>query len=94
MNPIVLVEIVSPETALIDRQDKLYEYLSTPSVHEYVIVSQDEVRVEHYSRQTDGDWAFRMRTSLDDEIHLPSIDCMLPMSTVYTKVDLLDKPVE
>ena len=89
MNPIVLVEIVSPETALVDRQDKLQEYLSTLSVQEYVMVSEDEIRVEHYSRRDNDDWLYRIRTNIDGTIHLPSIDYTLQLSKVYAKLDLL-----
>ncbi len=91
MNPIMLVEIVSPETALIDRQDKLHEYLSTPSVMDYLLISEDDCCVEHYSRHDSDDWLYRIRTDIDDEIYISSIDCTLLLSIIYSNSDIYDE---
>ena len=51
LNPIILVEVLSPSTEAYDRGEKFAHYRQLVSLQEYVLVSQDQVRVEHYRRQ-------------------------------------------
>ena len=44
------VEILSRNTARVDRIDKAADYLATPSVTDYLIVHQDEARFVHHRR--------------------------------------------
>ncbi|NNJ27636.1 hypothetical protein LzC2_37430 [Planctomycetes bacterium LzC2] len=55
-NPLVLVEILSPTTAVVDRGAKLDEYRTIPSLTDYLIVSQDEPSVDHYTRLSETEW--------------------------------------
>ena len=56
LNPAVLVEVLSPSTATTDRVDKQAEYRSIPSLTDYLILSQDEPRCDHYSRLGPEAW--------------------------------------
>ena len=53
LNPIIIVEVLSPSTEAYDRGEKFVHYRQLQSLQEYILVSQDKVRVEHYSRQAD-----------------------------------------
>jgi len=86
-NPTVIIEILSPSTALIDHNDKLDEYIKIDSVEEYVIVSQHEAKVERFMRQKSGDWLYTQAKGLDASLELPSIDCTLALSKLYEKVN-------
>lgn len=57
-NPVVVVEVLSKSTESYDRGDKQRGYLALESVRHYVLVSQREMRVEVYTRQTDGSFRF------------------------------------
>lgn len=86
-NPIVLAEIMSPSTALVDRNEKLYEYFRIPTLQEYLIISQDRARVERFLRDAENDeWRYVERVGLDKEITLPSLDCTLLLSEIYNQV--------
>lgn len=89
-NPIVLVEVLSPATALIDRNQKLDEYTRIPSLQEYVLITQEEFKVERFLRQPGKDWLYTKVISEDDVLNLPSLECTLALSDVYAKLDLLD----
>jgi Uma2 family endonuclease len=52
--PCMLAEVLSPSTAGIDRREKLIAYKQIPSLREYLIISQDQVHVEHHVRLSDG----------------------------------------
>ena len=58
-NPQVVVEVLSGSTELFDRGEKFAGYRSLPSLVDYVLVAQDQVRIEHYARGPDGTWVLR-----------------------------------
>jgi Uma2 family endonuclease len=88
LNPVLIVEVLSKSTARYDRIDKIADYRSIPSFAEYLLVSQDEYRVEHYARQPDGRWLLTEFRSPPDVIRLDSIRCSLSLSEIYDKVEL------
>lgn len=89
-NPIVLVEVLSDSTALTDRDPKLLEYTQIDTLQTYLLVSQDEPRIERYQRTESGDWLYSSINGLDGEVALPAIDCKLALSKVYQKVSFED----
>ncbi|MHB2018389.1 MAG: Uma2 family endonuclease [Candidatus Xenobia bacterium] len=90
LNPMVVFEVLSPSTEAYDRGDKAAHYRRCASVQEYVLISQDRVRVEHFARQRDGSWRLTEQTALTDLLELTSIACTLPLAEIYDKVDLPD----
>ncbi len=51
LNPIVLIEVLSPSTEAYDRGEKFAHYRRLESLQEYVLIAQDKIRVEHFRRQ-------------------------------------------
>ena len=87
-NPKLIVEVLSPSTALEDRNEKLDEYTRLESLQEYVLISQDEARIERYLRQDSGDWLYSNVRGLDASLILPSIGVTLDFTFVYKKITL------
>ena len=85
LNPTVLIEVLSPSTAAYDRGDKFTSYQKLDSLREYVLISQDNVHVEHYLRQEE-EWVFTEFRSLADILQLVSIGCELSLQAIYAKV--------
>jgi Uma2 family endonuclease len=83
LNPTVLVEVLSPSTASYDRGFKWENYRRIPSLRDYLLVSQDEPRVERYTRHEDGMWLFSETVGLDATIHLESIGVDLALRDIY-----------
>ncbi|PIV87973.1 MAG: Uma2 family endonuclease, partial [Hydrogenophilales bacterium CG17_big_fil_post_rev_8_21_14_2_50_63_12] len=44
--PCLLAEVLSPNTEATDRREKLTAYQRLPSLREYLLIAQDEMRVE------------------------------------------------
>ncbi len=86
LNPMVIVEVLSPSTERYDRGKKFQNYRMIDSLAEYVLVAQDAYRIEHYIRQPDQQWLLSEAASLNDIIALPSIQCTLALADVYEKV--------
>ncbi len=87
LNPIVVVEVLSPSTEAYDRGEKFAHYQQLASLQEYVLVSQDKVHVEHYLCQG-SQWALTEFQELDDVMRLVSIACELRLRDIYSRVDL------
>jgi len=86
LNPTLIVEVLSKSTARYDRTSKFSDYRSIPSFAEYLLVAQDEYRVEHYVKQTDARWLLTEYRSLEAVIQLDSIQCSLSLKEIYDKV--------
>ena len=85
LNPLLVVEVLSPSTQGYDRVDKLDHYKSIEALQEYLMVDQNEPRVMLYTRREDH-WDFREVKGLDTSIHLESIGDTLAMTDIYAKI--------
>ena len=89
LNPIILVEVLSPSTEAYDRGEKFAHYRQLTSLQEYVLVSQDQIRVEHYRRQ-ERQWIFTDFQKPQEILPLVSIQCELPVQEIYELVTFPD----
>lgn len=67
-NPALLVEVLSPGTALKDYNEKLTEYTQIDSLETYVLIAQDKPKVEVFRRHESGQWLYQYTTGTDAEI--------------------------
>lgn len=67
--PVLLIEVLSRSTHEIDRGRKWLAYQQIPTLRQYVLVSQDEARIEHYLRAREG-WNYRVLTGPDEALEL------------------------
>jgi Uma2 family endonuclease len=89
--PVVIFEVLSEETELVDRRDKRREYQSIPSLAHYVLVTQDVPRIEVYSRK-DGRWLFAEIEGLEATLPLDPPGIELPLAEIYAGLDFADAP--
>lgn len=87
LNPVVVIEVLSPKTDAYDRGEKFAHYRRRDSLQEYVLVSQDKVRVERYARQGDQ-WVLAELSALEDVLHVDAIWCSVRLSDIYERVEL------
>ncbi len=86
LNPTVIIEILSPSTEDYDRGRKFMHYRGIASLQDYVLVSQTQMQVEHYTRQADDSWLLRDFNQPTDSLELPSIGSSARLSEVYRRV--------
>ena len=84
-NPSVLIEVLSPTTEASDRGRKFAEYQRIPSLREYLLVAQDQPRIDHYVRQ-DAGWLLKVAEGLDATLRLEAVGCVLELREVYQRV--------
>src|SRR5262249_49459969 len=85
VNPRVIVEVLSPSTERHDRGWKFRNYQLIPSFQEYVLVAQDEPRIERFVRQEAG-WLMTDVTGLERAVGIWSVDLELPLAEIYEEV--------
>lgn len=85
LNPTLLIEVLSESTESYDRGRKFQNYRSVESLREYVLISQDEARIEKYVKSGDVFWTLSEAVGLDAEIEFSSIECRLALAEVYDK---------
>jgi Uma2 family endonuclease len=87
LNPAVIVEVLSPSTEAFDRGKKFLRYQTwNPTLKDYLLVSQDQPQIEHFSRKNDGEWLYRRYTGLKATLKITSIGCSLKLADVYDRV--------
>ncbi len=69
LNPILIVEVLSPSTADYDRENKFRMYRSISSFREYLLIEQNEPFVERYIKQSQG-WLLTDFNNLEQLIFL------------------------
>lgn len=86
-NPKVIIEVLSPTTEPFDRGEKFdrYDYWN-PTLNDYLLVSQDQPRIEHFIRQTDGTWMRAVYRGLKSKVAIKSIGCTLKLTEVYDRI--------
>jgi Uma2 family endonuclease len=82
--PVLIVEIVSPTTALRDRVQKWEAYRRIPSLRHYLMVEQDRRLVELHTRK--GDIVFEERIVETGEVALEALGIVLDVAIIYAGV--------
>jgi len=88
LNPTVVVEVLSGSTERWDRTGKFAKYRAVPSIREYVLVSQNEMLIEWYTRRENGEWVYRTATGPDGVCRLESLEIDLSLAEIYRGIDL------
>lgn len=84
-DPIFLAEVLSPSSAGLDFTTKLREYTGIASLRDYLVCSQDSVRVWLWSRRADGSWPEDPETIEGREAKVPvaGLGAQLDMGAIY-----------
>jgi Uma2 family endonuclease len=81
-NPRLVVEVLSDSTEAYDRGAKAAHYRRIPSLEEYVLLSQDEPRIEVYRRVAPGRWEL-VEARAPERIALASLGVELDVAAVF-----------
>jgi Uma2 family endonuclease len=84
--PCLVVEILSPSTAKIDRREKLLAYQAIPSLQAYVVVAQDRCCIEVYTPMEAGQWRQTIYTDAAEFLDLPCVHGQIQAEEVYAGV--------
>ncbi len=93
LNLRAVFEVLSPKTESFDRTAKFDQYATNLELSDYILVSADEVRVEHFRKLENGDWAQRVLIGRDAFLRLDNFDISVPLSEIYEDIEIETQPV-
>ncbi len=85
--PKLIVEVLSPGTTTVDREDKFQEYIRIPTLEEYVLITSQRMQVECYRRGEGRMWLYSPYTE-GDTVLIESIGVEFPIEQLYQNVRL------
>jgi len=86
MNPTVIFEVLSPSTEKYDRGEKFSRYKQIAALTDYILVAQNAPRIEHHTKQANGDWNVTIIEGLANSFFINPINCRLELADVYERV--------
>ncbi len=90
-NPRLVVEVLSDSTEAFDRGEKFLAYRSIASLTDYLLVSQHEVRIEHFHRQDEATWVLRTYGP-EQVVDIAALGVQLAVSDVFEGIVLVPRP--
>jgi len=89
LNPLLLIEVLSESTETRDRGPKFEAYRAIDSLREYVLVAQDQYKIESFYRNDAGEWIVRESVAgLDGVFSFVTLDLELKLKEVYQGVNV------
>jgi Uma2 family endonuclease len=92
--PSLIVEVLSPSTASVDRREKFIAYRQIPSLREYLIVGTKRKQIELHRRNDTGSWDVLQFVN-DDKLELTSVQpspLIVGLRSIYEDTDLENQP--
>ncbi len=87
-NPLMIAEILSDSTEKYDRGDKFRMYRTIPSFKEYLLVSQQSMQVEKFTKNDANQWVLSEYAGKDDKITFNSFKFEIGLDELYDRVGL------
>jgi len=94
VNPTVAIDILSKDTSFQDKTEKLECYLALTSIREYLIIKEDEMRVEHYFKQNPKQWIYRIYDTREEVISVDSVNCKVSVAEIYAQIKFVQAEVK
>lgn len=85
MNPVMIVEVLSPTTAVYDKSDKFIACKTIPSLQEYILVSTDNPEIEIYRRESEDHWTLIKEREKANKVRFDSIDFEFELGEIYER---------
>jgi Uma2 family endonuclease len=87
VNPTIIFEVLSPSTERYDRGIKFRRYREIESLTDYILVDQDQVRIEQYTRGEASTWTFRDYPAASETLRIESIGVSIPLAGIYEGIE-------
>lgn len=81
----LVIEVAAPETALVDRREKLLVYRRLRSLHTYLVVDEVQRAVDRYWRGDDGEWRWEELVG-EGDVPVPCPPGVLTLEGIYDRL--------
>ena len=82
----MIVEVLSPSTEAYDRGRKFQHYREIDTLRHYLLVSQDRVNVELFTKEN-GRWVLTSANTIEERLRIEAIGCEIPVGELYEGVE-------
>jgi len=89
LNPVVIIEILSPATKTYDRGDKFKLYRDLPSLKEYLLVDSESVSIEAFFINENNHWELKEYRNITDALYIETIKLIIPLTDIYEATELI-----
>jgi Uma2 family endonuclease len=86
-NPQVITEVLSKSTKSYDREDKFAAYRTIPTFQEYLLIDQNRIHVEQFSKIGKKRWNLCEYDEEDENISLITVPFTISLQDLYNKVN-------
>src|SRR5207237_2574042 len=86
LDPVCIIEVISPSTEREDRGRNKFDYFATPSIRQYAIIEQDERLIDLYTRTGEG-WIDEIVQG-DAVLKLSSVGVEVSLDALYEDTEL------
>lgn len=91
LNPIIIIEVLSPSTKNYDRGDKFKLYRDISTLKEYVLIDSESISIESFCINEHGNWELNEYKNIAEVLHLKSIQITLELKEIYEGTKLIAK---
>lgn len=86
LNPVIIIEVLSPSTRNYDQGEKFKLYRSIPTLQEYLLIDSESVEVTHLCKLDSAEWLLHEYLLITDTILLKTIAQSLSLAEIYENV--------
>lgn len=90
-NPCLIAEILSNSTEGFDKNQKFAFYRTIPELKEYILIDQEDYRVELYRKVGKNQWLLTELMSQEDVLTLESVEVEISLADLYKRVKFTNK---
>ena len=88
LNPIVIIEVLSPSTKNYDRGEKFKLYRDISTLKEYILVDSDSIHIEVFRLNEKNHWELEEYNLISDQVQVRAIGETILLSEIYDGIKL------
>ena len=83
MNPVLLIEVLSPSTRNYDHGDKFRLYRDIPTLREYLFVDSQTISIKAFWISENGNWELNEYNNKEDILLVKTLSINIPLNEIY-----------
>lgn len=88
LNPIVIIEVLSPSTSNYDHGEKFKLYRDIPTLKEYILVDSESIYIETFRLNESNHWELEEYNENNERLEIKSIEESITLSEIYDAVKM------
>lgn len=88
LNPVVIIEILSPSTKNYDRGEKFMLYREITTLREYILIDSESIHIEAFRLNDIQRWELEEYNAIEDHLYIKVINEIVPLAEIYDDVKM------